>query len=255
MFVLSKTLGLLTEPLVYVAAILLVGVISLFFSARLSRAAIFAALATLCALGFEAAPNALLRRLESSYVAAPNDLSGYAGMVILGGVFTSGDWVGVREISVSHAAERAIVPIALLRTFPRLKIVFSGGDGDQSTRIPRPEADRARVFFDAMGAPADAVTYESDSRTTAENAAFSARLVGVDVSAPWLLVTSAWHMPRSLAAFHKAGWSNVTALPVDFRSSTGVPMFSYSLDRSLSLWRIVLHEYAGLAWYRVNGIA
>ena len=257
MFALSKTLDLLTEPLVYVAAMLLVGVLSSFVASRLARAAVFAAFATLCALGFEAAPNALLQRLESSYVAAPNDLSGYAGMVVLGGVFSSGDWVGVRDISVSDAAERAIVPVALLRTFPRLKIVFSGGDGegDQGTRIARPEADHARVFFDAMGLSSDAVIYERDSRTTAENAAFSARLVGVDVRAPWLLVTSAWHMPRSLAAFRTAGWNNITALPVDFRSSADMPTFSYSLHRSLSLWRIVLHEYAGLVWYRVNGIA
>ena len=255
MFALAKTLDVLTEPLVYVAAMLLLGLISQFFAVRGSRAAFIAAFVTLCALGFEAVPNALVQRLESSYVAAPKDLSGYAGMVVLGGAFTNGDLIGVRDISVNDAAERAIVPVALLRTFLRLKIVFSGGDSDLIARIPRPEADRARVFFDAMGVPASAVIYESDSRTTAENAAFSARLVGVDISAPWVLVTSAWHMPRSLAAFRKAGWKNVTALPVDFRSRADMPLLSYSLDRSLALWRIVLHEYAGLVWYRVNGIA
>ena len=255
MFALSKGLGLLAEPLVYVAALLLLGAISHFFAGRLSRVAFFAAFATLSALGFEAVPNALVQRLESSYVAAPDDLSGYAGMVILGGVFSSGDGMDVRDLAVNHAAERAIVPAALLRTFPRLKIIFTGGDGDQRTGIVRPEADRARVFFDAMGVASDAVIYERNSRTTAENAAFSARLVGVDARAPWLLVTSAWHMPRAIAAFRKAGWSSVTALPVDFRSSGNMPMFSYSLDRSLSLWRIVLHEYAGIVWYRMNGIA
>ena len=255
MFTLSKMLDVLTEPLVFLCALLLLGLLLHSYAARLSRMVLWSALSLLLVLGFEALPNAALRRLESSYSPATAELSGYAGMVILGGVFASGDWVSAREISVNHAAERAIVPVALLRIFPRLKIVFSGGDGDQSTRIARPEADRARVFFDAMGVPSNAVIYERDSRTTAENAAFSARLVGVDVRAPWLLVTSAWHMPRSLAAFRKAGWSNVTALPVDFRSHTSMPMLSYSLDRSLSLWRIVLHEYAGLVWYRINGIA
>lgn len=255
MFVLSKALHLFTEPMAYVAAILVAGIVSHFFAVRLARAAYVAAIATLCALGFEAVPNVLVTRLESSYVAAPNDLSGYAGMVILGGVFTSGEGSGIRDISVNHAAERAIVPVALLRNFPRLKIVFSGGDGDQSTRFQGPEADRARVFFDAMGVPAGAVIYERESRTTAENAVFSARLAGIDVRAPWLLVTSAWHMPRSLAAFRNGGWSNITALPVDFRSSADLPVLSYSLDRSLSLWRIVLHEYAGIVWYRANGIA
>ena len=255
MFTLSKALNILTEPLVFLCALLLFGLLMHSHAARLSRRVLWSALSLLLVLGFEAIPNTALKHLESSYSSAPADLSGYAGMVVLGGVFTSGDWVAVREISVSHASERAIVPVALLRTFPRLKIVFSGGDGDQSPRIPRPEADRARVFFDAMGVSDDAVIYERESRTTAENAAFSARLTGVDVRAPWLLVTSAWHMPRSLAAFHKAGWSNITALPVDFRSSVDLPMLSYSFDRSLSLWRIVLHEYGGMLWYRLNGAA
>ena len=255
MFTLSKALNILTEPLVFLCALLLFGLLMHSHAARLSRRVLWSALSLLLVLGFEAIPNTALKHLESSYSSAPADLSGYAGMVVLGGVFASGDWVGARDISVNHAAERAIVPAALLRIFPRLKIVFSGGDGDQSTRIARPEADRARVFFDAMGVSSNAVIYERDSRTTAENAAFSARLVGVDVRAPWLLATSAWHMPRALAAFHKAGWSNVTALPVDFRSGTYMPMLSYSLDRSLSLWRIVLHEYAGLVWYRINGFA
>ena len=255
MFAISKTLDLLTEPLVYVAALLLLGLIFSFVAIRLSRAAFIAAFATLCALGFEAVPNALVHRLESSNVAAPNDLSGYTGMVILGGVFTNGDRIGGRELAVNHAAERAIVPMALLRAFPHLKIIFSGGDGDQSTTIHRPEADRARVFFDAMGVRSDVVSYERESRTTAENAVFSSRLPGVNIRKPWLLVTSAWHIPRSLAAFHKAGWSNVTALPVDFRSTADMALVSYSLDRSLSLWRIVLHEYAGIAWYRLNGVA
>jgi uncharacterized SAM-binding protein YcdF (DUF218 family) len=254
-FTLSKALDVLTEPLAFLCALLLFGLLLRSYAARLSTIVLWSALSLLLMLGFEAIPNRAMRHLELSYSRATADLSGYAGMVILGGVFTNGDWIGVRDLAVNHAAERAIVPVALLRKFPRLKIVFSGGDGDHITRIPRPEADRARAFFDAMGVSRDTVLYERESRTTAENAALSARLAGVDVSAPWLLVTSAWHMPRSLAAFHKAGWKDVTALPVDFRSSADMPMLSYSFDRSLALWRIVLHEYAGLVWYRVNGIA
>ena len=255
MFIQSKTLGLLTEPLAYVALMMIAGLALRRFMPRRSVAVQIAAVALLIAVGFEAVPNAIVRRLESSYVVAPQDISSYVGMVILGGVFLPSDSNNTRNIGLNDAAERAVVPVALLRSYPRLKIVFSGGDDEQRLRASQSEAGRARVFFNAMGVSPDTVTYERESRTTAENAAFSARLAGVNKSEPWLLVTSAWHMPRSLAAFHKAGWSNITALPVDFRSNADVPALSYSLDRGLSLWRIALHEYAGYVWYQVNGVA
>ena len=239
----------------YVAALVLIGLVSARLAPRLSRAVQATSLTLLLSFGFEALPNAILKKLEWSYVHAPTDLSGYVGMVILGGVFVPGEWMDARDITVNDAAERALIPLALSRKFPDLRIIFCGGDGQRSTAPFRPESDRARVFFDAMGVASDRIIYESASKTTADNALFSARLAGVKVNERWLLVTSAWHMPRSLAAFHKAGWRNITALPVDFRSSADMPMLSYSLDRSLSLWRIVLHEYAGLVWYRVNGVA
>ena len=255
MFAISKTLGLLTEPLAYVALLIIAGLAFGRSVPRLSRAALVASVALLIAVGFEAVPNAIVNRLESSYAVAPQDISTHVGIVILGGVLLPGDSDNARDIGLNEAAERVVVPVALLRSFPRLKIIFSGGDGERRSRAPQPEADRARVFFNAMGVSPDLMTYERESRTTAENAAFSARLPGVNKSEPWLLVTSAWHMPRSLAAFHKAGWSNIAALPVDFRSRADMPMLSYSLDRGLSLWRIVLHEYAGYVWYRVNAVA
>lgn len=243
------------EPLVYVAVLMLIGLALARLASRLSLAVQTTSLTLLLSLGFEALPNAILKELEWSYVHAPADLSGYVGMVILGGVFVPGEWMGTRDITVNDAAERALVPLGLVRKFPDLRIIFSGGDGQRSTASLRPESDRARVFFDAMGVAPNRIIYEGASKTTAENALFCSRLTGVNVREPWLLVTSAWHMPRSIAAFHKAGWSNITALPVDFRSSADMPTLSYSLDRSLSLWRVVLHEYAGLVWYRVNGVA
>jgi len=96
--------------------------------------------------------------------------------------------------------------------------------------------------------------FESRSRTTYENAVFTAALPGVDKRRPWLLVTSAWHMPRALATFRAAGW-NVTPYPVDYRTGTRTPWTEYSLVDSLRRWGIALHEWAGLLAYRLAGRA
>src|SRR3546814_14992278 len=60
------------------------------------------------------------------------------------------------------------------------------------------------------------VRFEAQSRNTAENARLTAALVGQGDGRPWLLVTSAWHMPRAVASFRAAGLE-VLAYPVDFR--------------------------------------
>jgi uncharacterized SAM-binding protein YcdF (DUF218 family) len=116
------------------------------------------------------------------------------------------------------------------------------------------EAVQARAFFESLGVPAQRMQFEAESRTTYENAVLAAALPDVDKSQPWLLVTSAWHMPRALATFRAAGW-NVTPYPVDYRTGTRTPWTEYSLANSLSRWQIALHEWVGLLAYRVAGRA
>lgn len=91
-------------------------------------------------------------------------------------------------------------------------------------------------------------------RTTHENALFTAQLPGLDASQPWLLLTSAWHMPRAVAAFRAQGW-NVTPWPADFRSSTEVDWTAYSLGVGVQQWQLLLHEGLGLLAYWVAGWA
>ena len=142
---------------------------------------------------------------------------------------------------------------ALARTQPQLQFIFTGGEGEL-LGSGQSEADRARLFFDSQGVPPQRMHYESASRTTYENAILSAQLPGVDPQAPWLLITSAWHMPRALATFRHAGW-NVTPYPVDFRTATSTPWSRYSMQDSLSHWQLALHEWLGWALYRLSGRA
>jgi uncharacterized SAM-binding protein YcdF (DUF218 family) len=70
----------------------------------------------------------------------------------------------------------------------------------------------------------------------------------------WLLVTSAWHMPRAVGCFRQAGFP-VTAYPVDFRSVG--PRFAwrifYEVARGLRLTDIMAKEWVGLLAYRLTG--
>lgn len=253
MFFAAKVLALLTQPLTWVVVMLAA---SLLIHQRpaLARKLVGLALAVLLATGWQPLPHALLRQLEGEYVEmAPGaNLTGYVGVVVLGGATEEGYIAQAHsQPLLNAAAERMTAPIAMLRHNPHLRIVFTGGEGSLLGSGPS-EAERVLPFFDSMGLPANQVTYEAASRTTHENAVLSAQLPGIDTQQRWLLVTSASHMPRSMRTFAKAGW-NVTAYPVDFRTGSATPWTEYSLKDGVRNWQLFLHETLGLLAYRVAG--
>ena len=247
----------LTHPLHWVALLLCWSMVNTWRGGRAARAGArisTGACVVLLCLGWQTLPDALLTQLESGYTEFPldADLSAYDGVIILGGALRSG------RISLYHAqpelnaqADRMTTAVAIWKRYPQLPLLFTGGEGELFGMGPT-EAARARAFFTAMGIPATSVRYEDQSRTTYENAVFSARLPGINPGKRWLLLTSAWHMPRAMGVFRKAGW-NVTAYPVDFRTGGMTPLSRYDIGDANERWSLYLHELVGIAGYRLSG--
>ena len=95
------------------------------------------------------------------------------------------------------------------------------------------------------------VSLEGSSRNARKNAIQAIKLLGDQWKQPWLLVTSASHMARSMAEFHAVG-CNVTAYPVDFRTSDRRIWTDYSLASSLDKWQAALHKWLGVYVYRLT---
>ena len=256
MFLASKLLSFATQPLAWVALLLLGALLCLPRQRRCGQRLGWLARALLVLRGWAPLPDAVLRQLEAQYPGPAPDsrLNNFAGIVVLGGALESPRiWQSHGQVGLNDAAERMTMPLSLLRQNPHLRLLFTGGEGELLADGPS-EAARAKFFFDSMGVPAQQVIYESASRTTYENAVFSAALPGVDPRQPWLLLTSAFHMPRSIATFRKAGW-NVTPYPVDFRTGATTPWTQYSLWQGAEKWQLALHELVGLLAYRLAGQA
>jgi len=256
MFLASKFFLFLTQPLAWVALLLIAGLLMTPNSPRWGMRANALALALLLLLGWEPLSDAALRQLEVQYPVASldQDWSAYAGVIVLGGALEPASvWTVPGQSALNDAAERMTEVSPLLRRQPHLKVLFTGGEGELFAD-GLSEAERARRFFRGQGLPTEKLLLESASRTTYDNAVMSKQLPGVDATRPWLLLTSAYHMPRSMAAFHKAGW-NVTAYPVDFRSGLKTPWTQYTMDQGVKKWRLVLHEMLGLIAYRLAGRA
>jgi len=258
MFVVSKLLTSLTQPLTWVILSMLLALWLGRGQRGRGRGLMTASVLILIALGWMPVPDLLLRRLEQAQPvpAAPGDAqwSRYEGVVVLGGALENAYLrSGNGQVALNGAAERMTMAVALAHAHPDLKILFTGGDG---TLLRQTEAEtaQARQFFRESGVADDRMLFEGASRTTYENAVYSARLPGVDIQKPWLLVTSGWHMPRSVATFRKLGW-NVTPFTVDYRTGDATPWTQYGMAASLAHWQTALHETLGLWAYRLSGYA
>lgn len=253
MFFAAKIIDQLAQPLNWVALLLLLSLLRSRMRPTHRQALRLGALMLLLAIGWQPAPDALLHQLESHYPEIPPhaDLRAYTGVIVLGGALEPG-YVATTHTQpvLNSAAERMSAATALWHDRPTLQLLFTGGEGDYFPTGPS-EATRARAFFDSQGLPTNAVRYEDRSRNTYENAVFSAQLPGIVPEKPWLLLTSAWHMPRAMALFQNAGW-NVTAYPVDFRTGAATPWSRYSITIGAEHWNLLLHELLGMASARLS---
>jgi uncharacterized SAM-binding protein YcdF (DUF218 family) len=258
MFITAKFFAFATQPLAWAALLLTVGLLTMRRQTRpqghKGRGFIWSALLILLLQGWAPLPDALLRQLESQHpvVNLGASLQAYTGVVVLGGALESAYVLqGNQQPALNSAAERMVMPVGLLQRFAHLRLLFTGGEGELLAD-GLSEAERAKVFFDRLGVPANKVVYESKSRTTFENATLSRLVPGVDPTQPWLLLTSASHMPRALAAFKKAGW-NITPYPVDFEAGAHTPWSQYSMATGARKWKLALHEMFGLVAYQLSG--
>jgi uncharacterized SAM-binding protein YcdF (DUF218 family) len=136
-----------------------------------------------------------------------------------------------------------------VRRDPDAKLVFSGG-----TVYPRPDAkvsdfEVARDVLADMDVPIDHMIFEKNSRNTYENAVFSADIVRPDAKQNWLLVTSAWHMPRAIGCFRKAGWHVYPAPTGYFTTGNYRLKLMADFDNQMHTLTLAMHEYVGLVAY------
>ena len=154
---------------------------------------------------------------------------------------------------VRSAPDRIIAPAALAHRYPNARIVFTGGSANLISNDAR-EADFAGAVFESLGIGRSRLTMERRSRNTAENAEFSKSLIAPKPGERWLLVTSAYHMPRSVGIFRKAGFA-IEPYPVDWRVGGRSDLLKFSAYSNDGLGRvdIAVREWIGLAAYWMTG--
>nr|WP_244318518.1 YdcF family protein [Roseibium hamelinense] len=217
------------------------------------RAAVVLSLAGMLLLGLSPAANWLIQPLEDRF-SRPSELQDISGVIVLGGSVDTVVTGARKDTALTSSGERLTIAARLARALPGAKIIHTGGHGviipSQAT-----EAEGAARLFADFGIDPERVVLEDKSRNTWENAVLTKGVLQPQPGQKWLLVTSAYHMPRAVGVFEAAGWSGVVPYPVDYRTRGPEDVWRGFAGASTGMRRfdIAFKEWIGLAVYRLTG--
>jgi len=259
-FVLKKFISPLFFPLTWCIVFILLGIGFLFFGKKKRLGLLLALSATLLlyALSTPFVSSFLLRPLESLYpplefssstAARPAiDLTRVRWIVVLGGGHIWDTEVPVTSRVGRETLTRVTEGVRLYRGLPGSRLLLSGGTYLEE----KADAEVMAHIAGIMGVPQQSLLLEKDSLDTFDQASLIRPIVQSD---PFLLVTSANHMPRSMAVFRKGGMNPIAA-PADFLALRAKSQFLGKVlpsPRYLVYSERAVYEYLGLVWYRLTG--
>jgi uncharacterized SAM-binding protein YcdF (DUF218 family) len=253
MFVLSKILWIAIAPGTIILALLVAGAALLWTRWRRAGRNILA-LGVAAAVIVAVLPigSWLLLPLENRFPTVTQLPDKVDGIVVLGGAVSQHLTRERGQPSLNEAAERMTAFAGLVRRLPGARPVFTGGSAAIfDTELK--EAEVARRLFAELGLDVTRITFEDRSRNTYENALYTREVMQPKPGETWLLVTSAFHMPRAYGCFSRVGWK-VLPYPVDYMTD-GTYRFGLglSLGGGLNTIEFAIHEWVGLVYYRLRG--
>lgn len=255
-YILSKILGFIFQPTHLAVLALAAGFWRMRRTgARHGQRLAAAGLGWLLVAGLLPLGNALILPLEQVYATAgpPGPGVEIRGILILGGAEQGRTSAQRGSLALNEAGERFVEGARLARRFPAAQVALIGGPG----RLWPGEGAAAPMLEQALadlGVAPGRLVVEQRSRTTYENALAARNLLKPQPQETWILVTSAYHMPRAVAVFRHVGFS-VLPCPVDYRTSGWSDLFRPfdQLAGGLQRTAAAVREWAGLAAYWALG--
>jgi uncharacterized SAM-binding protein YcdF (DUF218 family) len=198
-------------------------------------------LAALLIVAFGLLPIAafLIKPLETRFP-MPSNLEDVDGIVVLAGSELTKLSEVYGQPQLNSMGDRLTTFLSLATRYPDARLVHSG----------RNQSEAASALILGAGIESRRITFEDKSRNTCQSATITRELVAPNPNENWLLVTSAFHLPRAVACFRAANWE-VIPYPADYRRGTNP--FHLGLATNLEDLDRAAHEWLGLVYYRLRG--
>ncbi|WP_413734468.1 envelope biogenesis factor ElyC [Sodalis sp. RH21] len=245
LFTLKKIVGGLLLPLPLLILLTGAGLLLLWLTRwqRAGKGLVTFSWLCLLLLSLQPVADRLLSPLESAYPTYRGQQPGIAYVVVLGGGYTFNPQWAPSSNLINNSLPRVAEGIRLYRSHPGAKLVFTGAAAGHN---PVSSAETASRVAQSLGVPAGDIIVLDQPRDTRQEAASVGALVG---KAPFLLVTSANHLPRAMGFFQAAGLSPVPA-----------PANQLAISSPLNIWEKVIPSplwlgHADRAWYETLGRA
>lgn len=200
-----------------------------------------------------AAGQYLIAPLENRFPANPDLSTPPDGIILLSGPIDSRLTEARGQVSFQEGAERYIEFIGLLNRYPDAVGIVSGGNPSVINK-GQGQAELAKLIFRGLGFDSSRIIFETNSRNTFENAVNTRELIKPETDEKWVVVTSAYHMPRAIGTFRHIGWE-VMPYPVDYRSEgeKSNRFFTMGGGEALSVANLAIKEWIGLIAYYISG--
>ena len=253
-FVASKIFWMLASPITLLLVGAAVGALLCFSRlARFGRWLALAAIFILFAAAVLPVGELMIAPLENRFPQPPADLGAPNGVIVLGGAIDDSASRARGQAVFDESGARITEAVRLAKRFPGTRIVYTGGSASITPSFSTEALEAKRLMAD-LGVAPERVAIEEKSRNTDENARFTAAILNPQSAQRRLLVTSAWHMPRAMGVFRKAGFPAV-GYPVGFYTLGEGRGLRLELDpaRNLRVFELAAHEWIGLAAYWASG--
>ena len=250
-FILSKIVSILLTPYFWVFIVL---ICSFFVSIKYRKTAFILGLGLLYLFSVELFVYPLFKYWEVPpiwYKEVPAD---YEVAIVLGGMASPGKLPDDRT-HFANSPDRLFHAMQLYKLGKVKKILLTGGSGEMTgKRIP--EAKFLKNELMLCGVDSVDILIDNESKNTRENALFTKELLNKHFSknAKCILVTSGYHMRRSVACFEKVG-IEVLPFSVDSQISDDVPILSFlsPSPHTIIKWHVIMHEFFGFVSYKLAG--
>ncbi len=252
-FWLSKLLWFLISPLNFVLLLLLsVWLLFKFGMIRLAKPVLGSIVLILMLIAIFPIGEWLLYPLENRFRTNPDLPESIEGIIVLAGALNAEKSIQWKQVQVTGSVERELAFIKLSKTYPDATLVYTGGSSSLLYQQYK-QADVAKQLFEEQGLDTSRIIFERESRNTIGNASRSLQLVKPKFNNTWILITSAFHMPRSIGVFCSEGWPTLP-FPVDHQTYPGrLFRIEFELAEHLNVLSLAIHEWLGLMAYRLTG--
>jgi uncharacterized SAM-binding protein YcdF (DUF218 family) len=252
-FIVSKIFWLIAAPLNLIALLLILAATALRLWKGAAQRFLYAIIAIFLFFGIFPVGHDALVALEMKY-SKPDTLPDKVdGIIVLGGAISAENSLAHGEPVIGANGARLFAFLELARLYPEARLVFTGGSGRLTSQNAK-EADYAQTLLGNTGLNTARIIFERNSRNTYENARFSKKLAQPRQSENWILITSAFHMPRSMAVFQGQGW-NVIPWPVGYLTDGSYHIYprSFNVSSQYAFAETAFREYIGSIVYTVTG--